>query len=73
MSGLEKQMWGKNQFLSNHAPHADTDDVNLSLCCPSQVIDQLQRILGHFRCRVPPHRLIAISHPPIVEDEAGVL
>lgn len=36
------------EFLSDHATHRDTNDIQLSICRPANMINDFEEILGHF-------------------------
>ena len=61
---------GMYHFLSYHATHADTNDVDGSLADPAQMIEQFECIFGHLRRRVARDGLVTFAHTTVIEDEA---
>ena len=68
--GDEKQ--ATYQFLGNHAAHADAHDVDMALCSPSYVVQELYDVASHFRRIVSEHGLVRFSDSAVVEDEGRI-
>jgi hypothetical protein len=53
-------------FLGNHAAHANSDDMQLTLVGPAQMINNLQYVFSHLRRRVSCSGLVRVTDTAIV-------
>lgn len=60
------------KFLGYHATHADTHNVDTSLFCPADMIQQFYNVLCHFRCCVAQKRFVTLAHASVVAEKTCV-
>lgn len=60
------------EFLGDHAAHGDTDDVELAVLGPAEVVDELQQVLCHLGCGVATPWLVTTADATVIDDEGGV-